>query len=148
MENQTRTPSSKKADDYSRQIEEETIEKNIQKRERSLVFYEESLSRREKELSQRETEVVMREKEWDQSRVGTKVRRYFPNVIVKSEENAGKMLKYVVKDIWIDGIVTKWFPYDEVTGDEALWHVSHTDFDEEDLNETELLQAITDYNHL
>jgi hypothetical protein len=120
-------------EDYVKQLEEtlellEKFEKNLSKKERSLQFYDEFLSLRERELSQRETEVVQREKEWDLSKVGTKVRRYFD-----------KTRK------WIDGMVVKWYPYDASTGDEALWHVIHTDLDEEDLNEVELMKAIEDY---
>jgi DNA gyrase/topoisomerase IV subunit A len=135
------------AEDHAKKLEEtleliEKLEKNLSKRERSLQYYDEYNSIREKELSQRETEVIQREKElsqreveviqrekeWDLSKVGTKVRRYFD-----------KTRK------WIDGMVVKWYPYDASTGDEALWHVIHTDLDEEDLNEMELMKAIEDY---
>lgn len=125
-------------EDYAKQIEEtfellEKYEKSILKKERSLYFYEESLAHREKELSQRETEIVQREKEWDLSKIGTKVRRFFPHT------KKG--------NVWIDGIVVKWYPYDVSTDDEALWHIRHMDLDEEDLNEEELLKAIDDYNN-
>jgi hypothetical protein len=71
-------------ENYAKQIEEtfellERYEKSILKKDRSLHFYEKSLVHRERELSQRETEIVQREKEWDLSRIGTKVRRFFPH---------------------------------------------------------------------
>jgi hypothetical protein len=134
MSNSSYKPSSDQiGEDCAKQIEEtfellETYEKSLEKKERSLKFYEESLAHRERELSQRETEIVLREKEWDLSRLGTKVRRFFPQ-----------------SKTWIDGMVVKWYPYEDSTGDEALWHICHTDLDEEDLNEEELLRGIDDY---
>merc|ERR1712086_944684 len=40
------------------------------------------------------------------------------------------------------GCVTKWVPANEDDGDEALWHVVHTDGDEEDLNVDEMTESL------
>ena len=86
--------------------------------------------------SQRKRSCIQRSGNKSSKDRDTCFRRFFP---ITEGENGGS---------WIDGIVISWLQYDEVTQDEeALWHIRHTDLDEEDLNEKELLQAIDDYNY-